>query len=147
VYLVDPVRCEEEKGPSEEQGKLTRGRPILGSAEEKIILAAKYDNKQRMIRELAANQLLQKELAKSDPSLVCVSAFKSRVCGTDKGATKLRETADSVIQEGLLRQEKVLAAISLSSSESVSALGNVIAPILKTGATDAVTQIAAAGFG
>jgi len=48
-----------------------------------------------MIREIAANQLLQEELAKIDPNLVSVAAFMSKVCGTDGGLQKLKETAKS----------------------------------------------------
>jgi len=54
-----------------------------------------------MLREIAANQLLQEELAKSDPNLVSISSFMNRVCGTDRGAQLLKETAESVIQKGI----------------------------------------------
>jgi len=124
-YLVDPEKIGKKKGLSRGLGKLASERPIPGSAEETIIMKSKYDNKQRMIWEIAANQLLQDELAKSDPNFVCVSAFLNMVCGTDKGALKLKETAESVIQGGLLSKDKMLAPIIMSSSDTLGTIGNV----------------------
>jgi len=59
---------------------------IPGSAEEKAAMKTKYDRKQEMLREIAASQLLQEEIAKSDPNLLSVSSFMSKVCGMDRGA-------------------------------------------------------------
>jgi len=53
----------------------------------------KIANKQRMIREIAANQLLQEELAKHDPNLACVASFLSKVCGTGIETKKLQKAA------------------------------------------------------
>jgi len=47
---------------------------VPGSAEEKAAMKGKYDHKQLMLREIAASQLLQEEIAKSDPNLLSVSA-------------------------------------------------------------------------
>jgi len=74
---------------------------IPGSAEEKAARKVKYDSKQRMLREIAANQLLQEELAKSDLNLVSVASFMNRVCDTDRGAQLLKEAADLLIQKGI----------------------------------------------
>jgi len=61
----------------------------------------KIDNKQRMIQEIAANQLLQEELAKHDPNFACVASFLSRVCGTGKETQKLQDAARLAIQKGV----------------------------------------------
>jgi len=79
---------------------------VPGSEEEKVARKVKYDNQQKMLREIAANQLLQEELAKADPNLVSVSSFLNRVCGTGKGAQLLKETAELFIQRGVA--EKVM---------------------------------------
>jgi len=89
--------CEER--PDRPQGSLT-GKNLTGTEEETLALRAKYDNRQRMIREIAASQLLQEELAKIDPNLVSVHAFMNNVCGIDSATRKLRKAAMSVIQKG-----------------------------------------------
>jgi len=71
-----------------------------GSAEEKAMWKNKRENKLRLIKEIAASQLLQEELAKTDPNLVSVASFLSKVCGTDEGARHLKETAGLLIREG-----------------------------------------------
>jgi len=80
---------------------------VPGSAEEKKAMKAKYDLKQKMLREIAASQLLQEELAKANPNLLNVSSFMNQVCGMDRGSRLLKETAESVIQRG--RVEKSAA--------------------------------------
>jgi len=91
---------------------------IPGSAEEKAARKIKYDCKQKMLREIAANQLLQEELAKTDPNLVSISSFMNRVCGTDRGARLLKETAESVIQKGIA--EKLTAETSKQKGTTVN---------------------------
>jgi len=54
-----------------------------------------------MIQEIAANQLLQEELAKHDPNLACVASFLSRVCGTGEETQKLQDAAQLAIQKGV----------------------------------------------
>jgi len=61
----------------------------------------KAENKQRMIREIAANQLLQEELAKHDPNLACVASFLSKVCWTSRETKKLQDAARIAIQKGV----------------------------------------------
>jgi len=72
---------------------------VPGSAEEKAMWRVKRDNKEKMIREFAASQLLQEELAKTAPNLVSVASFLNKVCGTGSGAQQLRETAGLLIQK------------------------------------------------
>jgi len=60
------------------------------SAEERAMWKNKRDNKLRLIKEIAASQLLQEELGKTDPNLVSVASFLSKVCGTDKDTRHLR---------------------------------------------------------
>jgi len=74
---------------------------IPGSAEEKAIWKVKFDNKQKMIRVIAASQLLQEELAKTDPNLVRVASFLNKVYGTDRGAQLLKEMADLLVRKGM----------------------------------------------
>jgi len=54
-----------------------------------------------MIREIAANQLLQEELAKHDPNLACVASFLSKVCGTSRETKKLQDAARIGIQKAV----------------------------------------------
>jgi len=56
---------------------------VPGSEEDKVARRARVNATQERVREIAANQLLQEELAKIDPNLACVSSFLSRVCGVD----------------------------------------------------------------
>jgi len=78
-----------------------------------LAMTDKITNKQRMIREIAASQLLSEELAKSDPNLVSVFAFMNKVCGTEPGAQKLREAALSAIKKGDVagRREATVQAV------------------------------------
>jgi len=88
-----------------------------GSAEERAIWKNKRDNKLRLIKEIAASQLLQEELAKTDPNLVSVASFLSKVCGTDKDTRHLRETAGSLIREGGKEGVARTGAVTILSSE------------------------------
>jgi len=85
---------------------------IPGSAEEKKAMNVKYDLKQKMLREIAASQLLREELAKANPNLLNVSSFMSQVCGMDRGTRLLKETAGFVIQRG--RVEELAAEASIT---------------------------------
>jgi len=76
------------------------GRIVSGSKEEAVAMKLKYDNRQRMIREIAVSQLLQEELTKSNLSFGSVISFMNKVCGTDSAAQKLEEAALSAIQKG-----------------------------------------------
>jgi len=86
-----------------------------GSAEEKAMWKTKRENKLRMIKEIAASQLLQEELAKTDPNLVSVASFLSKVCGTNKDTRHLKETAGSLIREG--GKEGVVAETAKGSAD------------------------------
>jgi len=74
---------------------------VPGSAEEKVARKVKYDAKQKMLREIAANQLFQEELAKANLNLVSVSSYMNKVCGIGQGAILLKETAELFIQRGI----------------------------------------------
>jgi len=100
VDLEDPILGGGETPPG-----IVTERMVPGSEKEAVALKLKYDNRQRMIREIAASQLLQEELAKSDPNLVSVFAFMNKVCGTDTPTRKLKEAALSTIQKGEVAQE------------------------------------------
>jgi len=82
-----------------------------GSAEEKKAMKDKYDLKQKMLREIAASQLLQEELARTNPNLLSVTSFMNSVCGMDRGTRLLKEMAESVIQKD--RVEKLAAKASI----------------------------------
>jgi len=73
------------------QPTLTTSTVLPGSVEKKIAMNAKYERRQRMIREIAASQLLQEELAKTDPNLASVTSFMNSVCGNAPGAQKLSD--------------------------------------------------------
>jgi len=81
----------------------------------------KIVNKQRMIREIAATQLLQEELAKHDPNLACVASFMSKVCGTGIETEKLQSAARLAIQKAVSPEvdEGVTAEVA---KENLSAL-------------------------
>jgi len=143
---VDPEETGRQEGLSGKPEKLVSARAAPASAEEAVVMKAKYDNQQRMIREIAANQLLQEELAKSDPNLVFVVAFMSKVCGTDRRSLKLKETAESEVQGGISTKEKTVAPI-MSSTDTVGCTEKVVAPIINVEASEDDTQLAVAGEG
>jgi len=74
---------------------------VPGSVEDDIARKIRYDHRQKLIREIAASQLLQEELAKNNPNLVMAASFLSQVSGTDAGYRKLKETAGARIKKGL----------------------------------------------
>jgi len=78
---------------------------VPGSVEDDIARKIRYDHRQKLIREIAASQLLQEELAKNSPNLVMAASFLSQVCGTDPGFRKLKETAGARIKKGLEDKE------------------------------------------
>jgi len=75
-------------------------RMVPGSKEEAVALKLRYDNRQRMIQETAATQLLQEVLAKSDPNLVSVFTFMNKVCDTNSATLKFKKAAVSAIPKG-----------------------------------------------
>jgi len=75
------------------------GRLVPRSEEEKVAMRNKYDDRQRAIKEIAVSELLQEELAKSNPNLVSVFAFMNKVCGTGSEARKLKETCPQYRKE------------------------------------------------
>jgi len=105
-------------------------------------MKVKYEGNQRRIREIAATQLLQEELAKVDPCLVSISAFLGTVCGTDKGTVKLSESVKLVICSERPRAEEVLEQVLGASHEEVDKSGNVVAPMVNVGEIGAVAQVA-----
>jgi len=64
---------------------------VQWSEEDKMARKARFDATQKRIREIAASQLLQEELAKSDPNLASVSSFLNRVCGVGRSAKLLKD--------------------------------------------------------
>jgi len=124
-----------EKRPDRQQGSLT-GKNLTGTEEEALALRAQYDNRQRMIREIAASQLLQEELAKIDPYLVSVHAFMNNVCGVDSGTRKLKEAALSAIQKGGANREEPLSNDSVVPGADAVAEASVTEGQPRTG-TDA----------
>jgi len=74
---------------------------VPGSEEDKIARKARFDATQERIREIAASQILQEELSKSNPNLASVSSFLNRVCGVGQSAKLLKETAETFIQRGI----------------------------------------------
>jgi len=83
-----------------------------------------------MIREIAPNQLLQEELAKIDPNLVCVAAFMNKVCGTDRWSLKLKERVEAWIQRGMTTREEAAAPI-VSVVESTERGEGIVAPTIQ----------------
>jgi len=65
---------------------------LPGSVEGKDAMRAKY-----VIREIASAQLLQEEIAKTDPNLVSVASFLNSVCGNNPDRQKVREAAQVLI--------------------------------------------------
>jgi len=118
------------------QGPLI-GKDLAGKEEEALTLKAKYDNRQRMIREIAASQLLQEELAKIDPNLVSVHAFMNNVCGLDNAARKLREEAMSAIQKGGANREEPVSKDSIVTAPDAAAEAAATESQLRAG-TDAM---------
>jgi len=117
-------------------------RPTPGSVEEKAYMKAKYEGNQRRIREIAATQLLQEELAKVDPCLVSISAFLGTVRGVDKGTVELRESVRSVKCSERPRAEEVLEQEMGASHEEVDESGSVIAPTGNVEEIGAVAPVA-----
>jgi len=74
---------------------------VPGFVEDDIARKIRYDHKQKLIREIAASQLLREELAKNNPNLVMAASFLSQVSGTDAGYRKLKETAGAKIWKRL----------------------------------------------
>jgi len=104
------------------------GQVVPGSEAEIVAMKNKYDNRQRAIKEITVSQLLQKELAKSDPNLVSVFAFMNKVCGTGSEARKLKEAALSAIQKGTVIREEAVPMAALvntvvTEGESIAATG------------------------
>jgi len=93
--------------------EMPQNRVVSGSAAEMLAIKNKYDNRQRAIKEIAATQLLQEELAKSEPNLVSVFAFMNKVCGTGSEARKLKDAALSAIQKGAATGEGGMPVASL----------------------------------
>jgi len=82
--------------------------PVMpGSEEEKAARKVRYDAKRVMIREIAASQLHQEELAKSDPNLVSVSSFilHEQSLRRRSGGRLLKETAELFIQKGIAEKK------------------------------------------
>jgi len=52
-------------------------------------MRAKYEHHQRVVREIASAQLLQEEIAKTDPNLLSVASFLSSVCGNNPDRQKV----------------------------------------------------------
>jgi len=105
--------------------------PIPGSAEEKKALKAKYDLKQKMLREIVASQLLREELAKVNPNLLNVSSFMSQVCGMVRGTRQLKETAESAIRKE--REEELTAEASASRMTTFDDGGTILTSVLAKG--------------
>jgi len=76
---------------------------IVSTAPTSVVFqpSQRVENTQRMIREIAAAQLLQEELAKYNPNLASVASFLSKVCGTSVETQKLKDAARTAIQKGV----------------------------------------------
>jgi len=61
----------------------------------------RYDQKQKMIREIAASQLLREELAKRNPNLVSAASFLREISSTEAGYNELKEMTEARIRGGL----------------------------------------------
>jgi len=118
--------------------------PFPGSAEEKKALKAKYDLKQKMLREITASQLLREELAKVNPNLMNVSSFMSQVCGIDRGTRQLKETVESAIQkereEELAAEPSVMIVTTFDDGGTVPASGLAEGNIEETARFPTVTE-------
>jgi len=77
-----------------------------------------------MIREIAANQLLQEELAKTDPNLASVASFMNSVCGNAHSVQDLKETAQLLIQRGI-KGRQVAGASVVSARETIEDVEDV----------------------
>jgi len=94
-------------------------------AEEKAAMKVKYDHRQRLIREIAANQLLQEKLAKRDPNLVTAAFFLSKVCGTDRGLQRIKEITKNVAKKGTTDSEIAVSTVATSFQTAECIVGEV----------------------
>jgi len=100
--------------------EMPQNRVVPGSAAEMLAMKNKYDNRQRAIKEIAVSQLLQEELAKSDPNLVSVFASMNKVCGTSSEAQKLKEAALSAKQKGVMPVVSLVDAVPIEERSVVA---------------------------
>jgi len=103
---------------------------LPGSEGEKNDMRAKYEHRQRIIREIAAAQLLQEEIKKNDQNLASVASFLKDVCGANPDRQKVRDAARLLIRGGI-EDDEPMKGSAASPHETTHAIeGDLSRPMI-----------------